>query len=131
MVTVGTRWDPPDRRPGSSIHGLDAPGWAGCRVRVTTRRSCSASRREPAGDGSVVTLAARTGVRRGSRPDRSETPRKTPPAAEAAAAADLTAAAADGACAVSIADPLPLDRFATAPDRVDAGGHQRVLLAIP
>jgi len=54
-----------------------------------------------------------------------------PPAAEQQAAADLTAAAADGALAVPIADPLPLDRIATAHDRGDAGGHHRIPLAIP
>lgn len=54
-----------------------------------------------------------------------------PPAAKHQAAADLTAAAADGALAVPIADPLPPDRIATAHDRVDAGGHHRVLLALP
>ncbi len=54
-----------------------------------------------------------------------------PPAAKQQAAADLTAAAADGALDVPIADPLPLDEIATGHDRVDAGGHRRVLLAIP
>jgi NADPH:quinone reductase len=54
-----------------------------------------------------------------------------PSAAKQQAAADLTAAAADGALAIPVADPLPLDQIAAAHDRVDAGGHRRVLLAVP
>jgi NADPH2:quinone reductase len=54
-----------------------------------------------------------------------------PAAAKQQAAADLSAAAGDRVIAVPIAEPLPLDRVADAHDRVDAGGHQRVLLAIP
>jgi NADPH:quinone reductase len=53
-----------------------------------------------------------------------------PSAAKQQAAADLTAAAADGALAIPVADPLPLDQIAAAHDRVDAGGHRRVLLAV-
>jgi NADPH2:quinone reductase len=47
------------------------------------------------------------------------------------AAADLTTAARDGALAIAIGTPLPLDRIADAHDRVDAGTRDRVLLAIP
>jgi NADPH:quinone reductase len=47
------------------------------------------------------------------------------------AAADLTTAASESALPAQIADPLPLDRIAEAHDRVDAGTHERVLLAIP
>ena len=47
------------------------------------------------------------------------------------AAADLTAAARAGALRIPIDDPLPLERIAEAHDRVDAGAHRRVLLAIP
>jgi NADPH2:quinone reductase len=54
-----------------------------------------------------------------------------PSAAKQQAAADLTAAAAEDALAIPIAAPLPLDQIAAAHDRVDAGGHHRVLLAIP
>jgi NADPH:quinone reductase len=54
-----------------------------------------------------------------------------PPAAKRAAAADLTAAARDGALSIPIGDPLPLDRIAEAHDRVDAGTRERVLVAIP
>ncbi len=45
------------------------------------------------------------------------------------AAADLTAAARDEALVVPIAPPLPLDRAAEGHDRVDAGTHDRILLA--
>jgi NADPH2:quinone reductase len=54
-----------------------------------------------------------------------------PSAAKQQAALNLTAAAADGALAVPIADPLPLDEIAAAHDRVDADGRLRVLLALP
>jgi NADPH:quinone reductase len=54
-----------------------------------------------------------------------------PPAAKRAAAADLTAAARDGALSIPIGDPLPLDRIAEAHDRVEAGTRERVLVAIP
>lgn len=47
------------------------------------------------------------------------------------AATDLITAAAEGALSIQIADPLPLDRIADAHDRVAAGTHERVLLAIP
>lgn len=46
------------------------------------------------------------------------------------AAADLTSAARDGAVAIPISDPLPLERAAEAHDHVDAGGRERVLLAV-
>jgi NADPH2:quinone reductase len=54
-----------------------------------------------------------------------------PPEAQRQAAADLTAAAAAGALAVPIGEPLPLDRIAEAHDRVDAGAAGRVLLSLP
>jgi NADPH2:quinone reductase len=54
-----------------------------------------------------------------------------PVAAKHQAAAELTAAALDGALTIPIAQPLPLQRIADAHDRVDAGSRQRVLLAIP
>ena len=47
------------------------------------------------------------------------------------AAADLTAAAQDGALHIPIDDPLPLDRIAEAHDRVDAGARRRVVISIP
>ncbi|MEJ3745826.1 hypothetical protein WEI85_21355 [Actinomycetes bacterium KLBMP 9797] len=46
-------------------------------------------------------------------------------------AADLTAAASDGALAIAIAPALPLERVAEAHDRADAGARDRVLLTIP
>jgi NADPH:quinone reductase len=54
-----------------------------------------------------------------------------PAAAKRQAAADLTAAAREGALVIPVAPPLPLDRAADAHDRVDARTHGRVLLAIP
>jgi NADPH:quinone reductase len=54
-----------------------------------------------------------------------------PAEAKQQAAADLTAAAREGALTIPVAPPLPLDRAAEAHDRVDAGIHERVLLAIP
>src|SRR4051794_10206669 len=54
-----------------------------------------------------------------------------PPAAKRQAAAELTAAAVDGALREAYDDPLPLDRIAEAHDRVDAGPRGRVLLSIP
>jgi NADPH2:quinone reductase len=54
-----------------------------------------------------------------------------PPAAKVRAAADLTAAARDGALSIAIGVPLPLDRAAEAHDRVDSGVRERVLLAVP
>jgi NADPH:quinone reductase len=47
------------------------------------------------------------------------------------AAADLTAAARDGALSIAVGRPLPLDRVAEAHDIVDAGARDRVLLTIP
>lgn len=47
------------------------------------------------------------------------------------AAADLTTAASQDALSIPIAAPVPLDRIADAHERVDAGTHERVLLAIP
>jgi NADPH2:quinone reductase len=54
-----------------------------------------------------------------------------PEEAKQRAAADLTAAARDGALSIAIGAPLPLERAAEAHDRVDAGTRERVLLAIP
>jgi NADPH:quinone reductase len=54
-----------------------------------------------------------------------------PPPAKQQAAADLTAAARNGALSIPIGEPLPLDRTAEAHDRVDAGTRDRVLLSIP
>jgi NADPH2:quinone reductase len=54
-----------------------------------------------------------------------------PIAAKQQAAADLTAAARDGALSIAIAALLPLEHIALAHDRVDAGTRDRVLLAIP
>jgi NADPH2:quinone reductase len=54
-----------------------------------------------------------------------------PPAAKQQAAADLTAAAKEGALAISVGTPLPLERAAAAHGRVDAGSRDRVLLSIP
>ena len=53
-----------------------------------------------------------------------------PAEATHAAAADLTAAARDGALSITIRETLPLDAIATAHDAVDAGGGGRVLLTI-
>jgi NADPH2:quinone reductase len=46
------------------------------------------------------------------------------------AAADLTAAARDGALSIAIGAPLPLERTAEAHDHVDAGTRDRVLIAV-
>lgn len=54
-----------------------------------------------------------------------------PVAAKEQAAADLTTAAAEGALAVVVEEPLPLARVAEAHDRVDAGARGRVLLSVP
>jgi NADPH2:quinone reductase len=54
-----------------------------------------------------------------------------PAAAKHQAAADLTAAARDGALRIPIDEALPLDRIAEAHDRVDAGARHRVVLSIP
>lgn len=54
-----------------------------------------------------------------------------PAAAKQQAAADLTAAARDGALSVTIAALLPLEQAAQAHDRVDQGARGRVLLTIP
>jgi NADPH:quinone reductase len=54
-----------------------------------------------------------------------------PAAARQQAAADLTAAARDGALAIAVDAVLPLEQAARAHDRVDAGARGRVLLAIP
>ena len=54
-----------------------------------------------------------------------------PPAARQQAAADLTAAAGDGALSIAIGAPLPLERTAEAHDRLDAGTRDGILLSIP
>ncbi|MFF4347299.1 NADPH:quinone reductase [Streptomyces sp. NPDC001530] len=54
-----------------------------------------------------------------------------PDVAKRQAARDLTAAAAAGALSVDIGTRFPLDQIARAHDRVDAGGHGRVLVTIP
>jgi len=54
-----------------------------------------------------------------------------PAAAKQQAAADLTAAAREGALSIAIGAPLPLEQVAEAHDRVDAGARDRVLLRIP
>src|SRR3954447_1784102 len=54
-----------------------------------------------------------------------------PVVAKHQAAAELTAAAQDGALQIPIADPLPLDRIAEAHNRIDAGTRGRLLLSIP
>ena len=54
-----------------------------------------------------------------------------PAAARHQAAADLTAAAQEGALRIAVGDPLPLDRIADAHDEVDAGPRERIVLSIP
>src|SRR3954454_19706136 len=54
-----------------------------------------------------------------------------PAAAKHQAAADLTAAARDGALSVAVSEPLPLDRIADAHDKVDAGSRERIVVRIP
>ena len=54
-----------------------------------------------------------------------------PSAAKQQAAADLTAAAGDGALSIPIRAPLPLEQVAHAHNDVDAGARERILLAIP
>ena len=54
-----------------------------------------------------------------------------PTDAKRQAAADLTAAARDGALSIPIGDPLPLEHVAAAHDRVDAGTRHRVVVAVP
>lgn len=53
-----------------------------------------------------------------------------PATAKVAAAADLTAAAREGALRIPVAEILPLERCADAHDLVDAGAGGRVLLSI-
>ncbi|MDV7090448.1 NADPH:quinone reductase [Rhodococcus sp. IEGM 248] len=54
-----------------------------------------------------------------------------PAEAKQQAAADLTAAAADGALSIAIDEPVPLDQAARAHDLVDRGTRARILLAVP
>ncbi|OZF55564.1 oxidoreductase [Rhodococcus sp. 14-2470-1b] len=51
--------------------------------------------------------------------------------ARTSAAVDLMEAAQGGALAISIGDPLPLDRIAEAHDDVDSGTRHRVVLKLP
>jgi NADPH2:quinone reductase len=53
-----------------------------------------------------------------------------PAAAKEQAAADLTAAARDGALAIPVGDPFPLERIAEAHDLVDAGTRSRIVVAV-
>lgn len=53
-----------------------------------------------------------------------------PAAAKQHAADDLTAAAADGALTIAVAEIVLLERIADAHDRVDSGGRGRVLVAV-
>ena len=53
-----------------------------------------------------------------------------PATAKQEAAKDLTAAAQQGALAITVDTPLPLERTAEAHDRVDAGGRARVLVDV-
>lgn len=53
-----------------------------------------------------------------------------PVVAKRQAARDLTAAAAVGALAVDVAGRHPLEEIAAAHDRVDAGGHGRILVTV-
>ena len=54
-----------------------------------------------------------------------------PAAAKRDAAADLTAAAQEGALRIPVREPLPLDRIAAGHDQVDAGPRERIVLSIP
>jgi NADPH2:quinone reductase len=54
-----------------------------------------------------------------------------PAEAKREAAADLTAAAREGALTLAIADPVPLEMAAQAHERVDSDNRRRTLLAIP
>jgi NADPH2:quinone reductase len=54
-----------------------------------------------------------------------------PATAKHQAAADLTAAARDGALSVTVGTLLPLEQAAQAHDRVDQRVRGRVLLAVP
>jgi NADPH2:quinone reductase len=53
-----------------------------------------------------------------------------PARAKDQATADLTTAARDGALAIPIGEPLPLERTVEAHERVDAGSRKRVILAV-
>jgi NADPH:quinone reductase len=53
-----------------------------------------------------------------------------PLAAKQQAAVDLTAAAREGALSIAVGRPLPLASTAAAHDRVDAGTHERVVVAV-
>ena len=54
-----------------------------------------------------------------------------PVTAKHQAAADLSAAAHDGALRIPVGDPLPLARIADAHDQVDAGPRERIVVTIP
>ena len=53
-----------------------------------------------------------------------------PDAAKRQAATDLTEMTSSGALTLAVAPPLPLDRAADAHERVDAGSHERIVLAV-
>jgi NADPH:quinone reductase len=53
-----------------------------------------------------------------------------PLAAEQQAAVDLTAAAREGALSTAVGRPMPLAGTAAAHERVDAGTHERIVVAI-
>ena len=53
-----------------------------------------------------------------------------PAKAKQQAVEDLTAAARDGALAISVGDPVPLSRIANAHDLVDAGARERIVVAV-
>ena len=54
-----------------------------------------------------------------------------PSEAKEQAAADLTAAARDGALSITVGEAFPLEDVADAHDRVDAGSRHRVVVAVP
>jgi NADPH2:quinone reductase len=53
-----------------------------------------------------------------------------PDAAKRQAATDLTEMTRVGALTLAVAPPLPLNRAADAHERVDAGSHERIVLAV-
>jgi NADPH2:quinone reductase len=54
-----------------------------------------------------------------------------PAAAKELAVSDVTKAAHEGALAISVGTPLPLERVAEAHDKVDSGSRGRVLVIVP
>ena len=53
-----------------------------------------------------------------------------PDAAKRQAATDLTEMTSSGALTLAVAPPLPLEHAADAHERVDAGSHERIVLAV-